>query len=62
MSHEELKQAKSVKLYQVQNRVTHTMFMVTAESAQQACEKAGWLIGDCWVRSLPGKFQDGRSL
>ncbi len=24
--------------------------MDIADSAQAACEKAGWMIGECWVR------------
>lgn len=31
-----------------------------AESAQEACQKAGWLIGDCWVREeTRGKYANG---
>jgi len=36
--------------YRIMNRITKQWWDGEADSAQQACEKAGWLIGDCWVR------------
>ena len=36
--------------YRIQNRITQEWFDTEAESAQEACAQAGWLIGDCWVR------------
>ena len=41
-----------MKKYRLYHR-SHKLFKdIEAESAQEACEKAGWLIGDCWVREL----------
>jgi len=34
---------------------------VTADSAQEACEKAGWLIGDVWVRERTPVVSDPSS-
>lgn len=40
----------SEKTYRIMNRITKEWWEGEAESAQEACEKAGWMIGDCWVR------------
>ena len=32
------------------NRITKEWWNGVAESAQEACEKAGWRVGDCWIR------------
>ena len=37
-------------VYRLFNRITHEFHDVEAESAQEACQKVGWLIGDTWVR------------
>jgi hypothetical protein len=39
-----------MKLYEVQNRITRERRVVEAKSAQEACKKCGWLIGDCFVK------------
>ena len=36
--------------YRILNRVTKEWWEGEAASAQEACQKAGWLIGACWVR------------
>jgi len=36
--------------YRLMNRVTKQWWEGDADSAQQACQEAGWLIGNCWVR------------
>lgn len=41
-----------LKRYKVINRVTNEKKTVLAESAQEACEKLGWLIGDCFIQEL----------
>jgi len=41
-----------MKIYIIENRVWHLQFEVTANSAQEACEKLGWLIGDCYVKEV----------
>ena len=38
--------------YYIENRITKEIVKVAANSAQEACQKAGWLIGDCWVSEL----------
>ena len=38
------------KRYRIRNRITGEWFDTHADSAQEACLKASWLIGDCWVR------------
>jgi hypothetical protein len=39
-----------MKTYYVENRITKQRAIIEASSAQEACQKAGWMIGDCWVR------------
>ncbi len=41
-----------MKRYFLKNRITREEAVVEAESAQEACEKAQWLIGNCYVREL----------
>ncbi|MFP3898183.1 MAG: hypothetical protein ACLFVD_02620 [Dehalococcoidia bacterium] len=38
------------KVYRIMNRITKEWWNGVAESAHEACRKAGWQIGDCWVR------------
>ena len=38
--------------YKVQNRITGETIAVEAESAQEACEQLGWMIGNCYVEKL----------
>lgn len=35
--------------YRVTNRVTKETQEVEAPSAQEACQRLGWLIGDCYI-------------
>ncbi len=44
-----------MKTFYIQNRITHEEHMVQASSAQEACAKCGWMIGDCYVREMPSK-------
>ncbi|MBA7684293.1 hypothetical protein ES703_92684 [subsurface metagenome] len=39
-----------IKTYRLYNRITKSWWEGQAASAQEACLKAGWLIGDTWVR------------
>jgi len=39
-------------VYRVTNRITKETYEVEAPYAQNACEKVGWLIGDCHVQQL----------
>jgi hypothetical protein len=39
-----------MKIYRIMNRATKEWREIKASSAQEACEKAGWMVGDCWVR------------
>lgn len=39
-----------MKRYRLFNRITHEFRDVEAGSAQEACQSAGWFIGDTWVR------------
>jgi len=38
--------------YEIYNRITKQLWRGWAKSAQEACEAAGWLIGNCFVRVL----------
>lgn len=45
--------------YRVTNRVTKETQEVEAPYAQVACERLGWMIGNCYVRCVrEGPFSD----
>jgi len=45
--------------YRVQNRITKEAYEVEAPFAQDACERLGWMIGDCFIELLrEGPFSD----
>ena len=49
-------------IYRLFHRVKREFRDIEAESAQEACEKVGWLIGDVWVRArTQGQFAHGWS-
>ncbi len=39
-------------IYRLYHRLLRVSRNVRATSAQEACDKLGWLIGDVWVRCL----------
>ena len=39
-----------MKRYRIMNRITKEWWEGDADSAQEACQKAGWLIANSWVR------------
>jgi len=45
-----------MKRYRIRNRITRQWWEGLAESAQEACQKAGWMIGDCWVREYTPRY------
>lgn len=38
--------------YQITNRITNQTYQASAFSADEACRKLGWLIGDCYVQEI----------
>lgn len=38
--------------YRITNRVTNQTYEASAFSADEACRKLGWLIGDCYVKEI----------
>jgi len=42
---------KRLTRYEVVHRPSQEKAFVEAESAQEACEAQGWMVGDCFVRS-----------
>jgi len=49
-----------MKQYRLFHRVLEEYATVKAESAQEACQKVGWLIGDTWVReAIQGRYTSG---
>jgi len=36
------------------NRITHAVVDVEAPTPEDACERCGWLIGNCFVQPRPG--------
>lgn len=47
-----------MKTYRIMHRGTGKFWDGEAGSAQEACEKAGWMIGDCWVRERTPRVAD----
>lgn len=45
--------------YRIMNRITKEWWEGEAPSAQAACKKAGWMVGDCWVRQYSPKGLGG---
>ncbi len=43
---------RRMPLYRITNRITKETCQVEAPFAQDACERLGWVIGDCYVRLL----------
>ena len=39
-----------MNVYRIMNRITKEWWEGEANSYQEACEKAGWRVGNCWVR------------
>ena len=44
------KAIEAIKTYRIYNRSTKAWWEGQAPSAQKACAKAGWPMGECWVR------------
>jgi len=38
--------------YRIMNLITKEWWDGSANSAHEACQQAGWLVGDCWVRQF----------
>ena len=47
--------------YRLYHRIEKRFKDVKAESAQEACDKVGWLIGDVWVREYTPVVSDPSS-
>ena len=47
-----IKKPTEEKEYCVWHRITRDLRYITAPSAQEACEKLGWMIGDCQVKEV----------
>lgn len=43
---------EKAKRYRVTNRITKQTYQASAFSADVACKKLGWLIGDCFVEEI----------
>jgi len=50
-----------MKTYRLYHRVLREFRDVKAESAVEACNQVGWLIGDTWVRELTSVVADPSS-
>lgn len=40
------------KRYRITNRVTNQTYEARAFTADEACRKLGWLIGDCYILEM----------
>lgn len=43
---------QGLKRYQIKHRIRGDSAIITAPSAQEACEAVGWRIGDCFVKEI----------
>jgi len=43
------------KEYTIVNKVFNQEETIEADSAQEACDKLGWMIGNCWVKVVKVK-------
>lgn len=50
-----------MKTYRLYHRIQKVFRDVEAESAQEACDQVGWLIGNTWVRELTPVVSDSSS-
>ncbi len=50
-------EAKELKLYKVTHRDTGEKYYAVSDNAQDACEQAGWLIGDCFILEQDPRFK-----
>ena len=50
-----------MKQYRLYHRTLKEFRHEETESAQEACQKVGWLIGDVWVRELTPIVRDPTS-
>ncbi|MBA7579300.1 hypothetical protein ES708_21170 [subsurface metagenome] len=48
------------KLYEITNRTTGHKQLSVSDNAQDACEQAGWNIGDCFVVEVKPKRKAGK--
>jgi len=51
----------TIRHYRLFHRQLKQFQDMTAASAQEACQQAGWLIGDVWVRELTPIVRDPTS-
>ena len=47
-------------IYRVRNRVSGEQYEVRADYAAVACQRLGWMIGDCWVQRMDDPAEVGR--
>ncbi len=47
-----------MKTYRLHHRILKEFRDLQANSAQEACDQAGWLFGDTWVRELTPRVSD----
>lgn len=50
-----------MKKYRLYHRTLRQFKDTEADSAQEACQQFGWLIGDVWVRELTPMISDPKS-
>ena len=49
-----------MKRYRITNRVTKETYEVEANAAQEAAQRLGWMIRDCYVRIIEDYSQPDR--
>jgi len=48
---------QELKIYVIVNRNTGEVVRQAASNAEDACQRAGWLIGDCFVREQQPRYK-----
>lgn len=43
---------KPMKRYSIEHRPDRNKALISAPSAQEACQACGWMIGDCYIREV----------
>jgi len=52
VDHYKDKHAGKLNRYLIENKGEKARAIITAPSAQEACQSLGWMIGDCFIKEL----------
>jgi len=52
VDHYKDKHADKLSRYLIENKTEKARAIISAPSAQEACQSLGWMIGDCFIKEL----------